>query len=312
MDKKLRLTALMLITSLLCSGTAIAIHWAQTAAPNGAAPIAHPVEGETAVSIPIELTLSATDADDDLALFQLTEQPRLGSAQISGQILTYSPGSKAGTDKFAYTAVDQNGNTAKTTSIVVKITKNRAGRTYVDMANNPAHYAALCLADAGIMTGDTIGGCSFFRPTQTVTRSEFIAMSSAVAALPIEPTMQTDFLDDGGLSAWAKPYVSAAAANGLVSGYQTAGGLAEIRGQNPITLAEASVIVNNLLSENLLDAQPTLVEHSVETSWAQAAINSLNRLDVLSPVAAHSSPGDPITRQTACELLYQAMQLRET
>ena len=49
-------------------------------------------------------------------------------------------------------------------------------------------------------------------------------MATAVAKLPVEPTQQTDFADDRGLSLWAKPFVNTTAANGLVSGYQTAGG----------------------------------------------------------------------------------------
>ena len=49
-------------------------------------------------------------------------------------------------------------------------------------------------------------------------------MTAAAADLSVEPTDQTDFADDSGLSAWAKPYISAAAANGLVSGYATVSG----------------------------------------------------------------------------------------
>ena len=41
--------------------------------------------------------------------------------------------------------------------------------------------------------------------------------------------------DLSGLSAWAKPYISAAAANGLVSGYATVSGVSEIRGEKTIT-----------------------------------------------------------------------------
>ena len=56
-------------------------------------------------------------------------------------------------------------------------------------------------------------------------------MTAAAADLSVEPTDQTDFADDSGLSAWAKPYISAAAANGLVSGYATVSGVSEIRGE---------------------------------------------------------------------------------
>lgn len=282
-----------------------------TASAAGNIPIAQEIKAETYVEIPIEIELQAMDTDNDIVLYQLTEEPRLGTANIQGNILSYSPGAKAGKDKFSYTAVDADGNTAQAAQITIEVQKNRAKITYSDMVGNPAHYAAIYLAEKGIMTGESIGGCSFFRPTQTVTRSEFIAMAASIAELPIEPTEQTDFADDAGLSPWAKPFVSTAAASGLVNGYQTTGGLNEIRGQNPITLAEASVVINNLLSESMDGLQFTLAETHSDMDWARSAISSLDRLDILSPLTTMQSDDSPITRQDACEMLYRAMRLME-
>lgn len=282
-----------------------------TASAAGNIPIAQEIEAETYVEIPIEIELQAMDTDNDIVLYQLTEEPRLGTASIQGNILSYSPGAKAGKDKFSYTVVDAEGNTAQAAQITIEVQKNRAKLTYSDMVGNPAHYAAIYLAEKGIMTGESIGGCSFFRPTQTVTRSEFIAMAASIAELPIEPTEQTDFADDAGLSPWAKPFVSTAAASGLVNGYQTTGGLNEIRGQNPITLAEASVIINNLLSESMDGLQFTLADTHSDMDWARSAISSLDRLDILSPLTTMQNDDSPITRQDACEMLYRAMRLME-
>lgn len=310
MDKKL-LTAIILLPVTLLFMAAAFLSSLPIAAAAGSVPMVQPVQAQTCVEIPIEVELQAMDTDQDIVLYQLTEQPRLGTAQIQGNILSYQPGEKAGNDRFSYTVVDAEGNTAQAADILIEIGKNKAGLTYSDMAGNPAHFAALCLAQNGIMTGETIGGCSFFRPTQTVTRSEFIAMTTALAELPVEPTEQTDFADDSGLSAWAKPFISTAAASGLVSGYQTAGGLAEIRGENPITLAEASVIVNNLLNETMDGLQYTISETHPEMDWAQSAVSSLERLDVLSPLAGMRSESEPITRQDACEMLYRTLCLMQ-
>ncbi len=282
-----------------------------TASAAGNIPIAQEIKAETYVEIPIEIELQAMDTDNDIVLYQLTEEPRLGTASIQGNMLSYSPGAKAGKDKFSYTVVDAEGNTAQAAQITIEVQKNRAKLTYSDMVGNPAHYAAIYLAEKGIMTGESIGGCSFFRPAQTVTRSEFIAMAASIAELPIEPTEQTDFADDAGLSPWAKPFVSTAAASGLVNGYQTTGGLNEIRGQNPITLAEASVVVNNLLSESMNGLQFTLADTHSDMDWARSAISSLDRLDILSPLTTMQIDDSPITRQDACEMLYRAMRLME-
>ena len=309
-DKRLWTAVILLPITILIMAAAIASSLS-TASAAGNIPIAQEIKAETYVEIPIEIELQAMDTDNDIVLYQLTEEPRLGTANIQGNILSYSPGAKAGKDKFSYTVVDAEGNTAQAAQITIEVQKNRAKLTYSDMVSNPAHYAAIYLAEKGIMTGESIGGCSFFRPTQTVTRSEFIAMAASIAELPIEPTEQTDFADDAGLSPWAKPFVSTAAASGLVNGYQTTGGLNEIRGQNPITLAEASVVINNLLSESMDGLQFTLAETHSDMDWARSAISSLDRLDILSPLTTMQSDDSPITRQDACEMLYRAMRLME-
>ena len=308
-DKKLLAALILVPATLLLMGAAVAASMPTAGAADGV-PTAQAAEAQTCVNIPIAVELHAADPDDDIVLYQLTEQPQLGTAQIEGNILTYAPGAKAGTDRFSFTVVDADGHTAAPAQITIKVDKNRAGLTYADMDGNPAHYAALCLAEQGIMTGENIGGVYFFRPAQAVTRSEFIAMAAAAGKLPIEPTSRTDFADDSGQSLWAKPFISTAAANGIVSGYPTASGLSEIRGQNPITLAEVSVIVNNLLGSAPDDTQYAIAaEHDTDPDWAQAAVGSLARLDILSPLAAMQQHDEPVTRQTACEILYRTMQV---
>jgi len=308
-DKKLIAAALLLPITVLFSGAALALSQ-KPAEANGSAPSVQAIEAETYVGIAIDIELSAVDSANDVVLYQITEQPRLGTAVINEGVLHYTPGQRTGKDKFSYTAVDAEGNTAVPASVTVRVEKNKAGRTYEDMSGNPSHYAALRLSAEGVMTGETISGCSFFHPAQTVTRSEFIAMAASAAELPVEPTGCTDFADDSGLSAWAKPFVSTAAANGLVSGYQTASGSAEIRGQNPITFGEASVIVNNLLASFMDEVQYTVaVEGVAGMDWAQDAIGSLEKMDVIQPEATSQPESTLLTRQDACELLYRAIKL---
>lgn len=276
------------------------------AAAGNSAPTVQPVEGETFAGVMIELPLEASDPDGDAVLLKLIDLPRLGTASIDGNKLQYTPQEgKTGTDKFTYAAIDTAGNESKPAQIKIKIAKNKSKLTYSDMTESPSHYAALCLAEAGVMTGEKIGASYFFDPNDTVTRSEFIAMVSALADLPMEQTTQTDFADDSGLSDWVKPYISAAAACGLVSGYQTASGACEIRGQNPITLAEASVMLSGLLDDEYA-VQTSSIDASYAPAWAQNACAVLTAADIL-PNGA-SAAGDAITRETACELLYRTMQ----
>ena len=246
-NRQIRIIAVLLTTVLAYAGLIGAAAVTAQAADN--APVVQPVTAQTCVDIAVEAELSAADADNDVVLYQLTEKPRLGTAKIEGSTLYYTPGRKAGRDSFHYTAVDAEGNTAQPAAITIEIKKNKTGLTYSDMDGDPAHYAAIYLAQKGVMTGETIGSCAFFHPNRPVTRSEFIAMTAAAADLSVEPTDQTDFADDSGLSAWAKPYISAAAANGLVNGYATVSGVSEIRGEKTITTAEAGVVLNRSTAE---------------------------------------------------------------
>ncbi|WP_418656536.1 S-layer homology domain-containing protein [Agathobaculum sp.] len=306
-DRRLLTAALLLPLTVLLLFAALA-GGAASAGAAGAQPQVQDIAFETCVGASTEAALSAQDADGDVVLFQLTERPRLGTAEIEDDRIIYTPGARTGKDEFSYTAVDAEGNAAAPAKITVRIGKNRAGLTYSDMEGDPAHYAALCLAARGVMQGERIGDCAFFRPSQTVTRSEFIAMAASAAKLRIKPTDRTDFADDSGLSAWARPYISAAAADGLVCGYETAGVLNEIRGQNPITLAEASVVMANLLGDAAGVSEVMAAEHDEAADWAQRAVSAMARAEILDESTASGSASAPLTRRDACVMLCRAIE----
>lgn len=313
-----RCVTLLLVLVLAVPSFASAAFWSQVlsggtpVSAQGSAPVVSAVTGETYADVAIELPLSATDADGDAVIFKIVDAPTYGIAEIDGDTLRYTPAGKTGTDKFSYTAIDTSGNTAEPAQVKIKIRKNAAKHTYADMTSNPAHYAALQLSLKDVITGEKIGASWFFHPNEEVTRSEFIAMAAAAAGLPIEATTQTDFADDSGLSEWAKPYISAAASSGLISGYTGANGMAEVRGANPITMAEACAIVNNILTENLDEYVMTLAtEHASGESWAATVTSVLDKAAVLPKDAKEKDPNGPITRQTACEMLYAAICMME-
>ena len=110
----------------------------------------------------------------------------------------------------------------------------------------------------------------------------------------------------------AKPYISAAAANGLVSGYATVSGVSEIRGEKTITTAEAGVVLDHLLDGTLSGVQYawSMSDHSPQ-DWAQPAIARLERASVLTAAQAQN-PEHPLDRRTACEMLYRALILLDS
>lgn len=274
----------------------------------GSIPIIQPIKAETVSNVMIEIQLTANDADGDPVAFQIVDAPRKGTAYIENDKLYYTPAEgETGTDKFTYCALDVTGNHSSPAQIKVKIKKNNTKLTYADMKRSPYHLAALSLHEAGIITGEKIGTSYFFHPNDNITRSEFIAMAVAAGGYDLIQTSQTDFIDDEGLSEWAKTYVSTAAANGLISGYQTVPGAAEIRGSNLITLDEASAIICSLVSPHL-EAPIAAVVPTEATHWAASSNAVLTAANILTEHETVSG-NEPITRETACKLIYDACQI---
>lgn len=274
----------------------------------GSAPTIQPIEAETVAGVMIEIPLTANDADGDAVAFRIDQMPGKGTAVIENDKLIYTPAEgKTGTDKFTYCALDTMGNCSEPAQVKIKIKKNSAKFTYADMADNPAHLAALTLHEEGILTGEKIGTSYFFHPADTLTRGEFIAMAVAAGDYELPETSRTDFADDDALSPWIKPYISTAASNGLISGYQTVSGAAEIRSGNTITLNEASSIICNLISP-YLDAPVAASVQTENADWAASANAVLTAANIMPEQTMGIDGSSAITRQTACEMIYSAMQ----
>ena len=118
---------------------------------------------------------------------------------------------KTGKDSFTYVAVDAVGNSSDPATVKIKIEKPNTKVTYADMDGDPAHKAAIRLAEEGIFVGECMGGAYFFQPDAAVTRGEFVAMAMNAAGMEaLEDVERTGFADDVSIPTWAKPYVSSA------------------------------------------------------------------------------------------------------
>lgn len=272
------------------------------------APVAKNVNGETYVNVYVEVPLSAFDADGDKVAYKLLDQPKLGTAVIDVDKIKYTPGEKTGTDKFTYVAIDSMGNSSDAANVSISVKKNAAKMTYSDMSTSAAHYSALRLSQMGVITGQKIGSSYFFNPSAAVSRNEFIAMTVAAAKLKVEPSFRTTFADDEKIPVWAKAYITTAAQADIVNGYPAKDGTAVLNGSKPITMAEAAVILNNATKLANENRTAFFSDASAIPTWAaQAAIN-LDSVNAIKPDKdGKLNPTKPITRATACQMLYTAV-----
>ena len=246
------------------------------------APIAENMSLSTYKNIPVTGFFQAVDAEGDPLTFQITDSPARGSvtaAEDGTNRFVYTPyENKIGKDSFTYVAVDSAGNLSNPAKVSVRIEKAATSVTYADMGANAAHKAAVRLAEEGIFVGEYVNGNYFFAPDTPVSRSHFLSMAMSVAGLdPLEQVSMTGFADDTAIPTWAKGYVSSALKAGVISGTRDGEGRIVFSPDAPITRAEATVILNDLLGVSDVAVQTWSalgVNGSNEDHWAlQAAVN---------------------------------------
>lgn len=277
-----------------------------------ATPIAKNLEYGTYKGIAISGQLSAIDPDGDMLTYEITDMPKRGTVQTEANgSFVYTPNEgKKGRDSFCYVAVDNNGNTSEKATVSIVISKQSTKVSYSDMEGNDAHYSSLVLAENGIIIGEKLGDQYFFHPEDTVTRGEFLAMCLGVTeAETLEGITRTGFYDDENIPNWVKPFVSTALMNGIISGYKNEDGRLVFSSQEPITFAQAAVMLNNIL--NITDVvSVSAVSAEVCPVWAYQAEVNLTASDIM-PVMGLLSYANPVTRADAAEILTAAMTLIE-
>lgn len=117
----------------------------------------------------------------------------------------------------------QQGETA------YKDTAHAWARGYIEMAR-----------ELSIVHGDEQG---YFYPDVAVTREEAVIMMVNSLGLESITDSVTQFIDDGKISEWARPYVAAALKADLISGFPDG----SFRPRHQVTRAEAAVLLENLL-----------------------------------------------------------------
>lgn len=281
-------------------------------------PVAEDVEFETIKNIAVTCRFKISDPDGDKLSVRIQNPPGKGDVVISEEepdVFIYTPyQNKTGNDTFTYVAVDPDGLISNTAKVTIRITKNGAKMTYTDMEGNPAHFAAIKLAEEGILIGERMGNNYFFSPDKVVTRGEFVAM--ALTCLGIEvttPVTKTGFADDSDTPAWVKPYLSTALKQGIITGVSTLDGRRVFRAENPLTRAEALVVLNNILKLDGGETKPVFSDDEAVPAWAMEAASKAVANDLIRMTSdGNLKPMDNVTRADTAEMLYRAMKIMKS
>ncbi len=218
------------------------------------APVAKEEAFSTQKNIELIKTLKAEDPEGDLLVYGISAGTKKGRVRLLDKkagVFSYIPdGGYTGKDSFTYTVCDSHGNLAEA-EVTLNVEKPACDVFYSDMDGSAAHNSAIKLAAAGIMTGEKIGGVSYFYPTETVKRADFLRLCMQAAGTPINVTevYAVSFADADLIKSYDKPYIDAAVSAGIVNTRHTAAGTV-FAPDEPISFAEAGAIVKKLTGKD--------------------------------------------------------------
>jgi len=252
--------------------------------------------------------LMASDPEGDALRYVITKYPSKGTLELINDAYgsyRYTPKANwTGTDSFTYTVYDEYGPRSEEVKVTIKVEKPGTNVVYDDMNGHWAHYAALRLAEKGVMVGETVGGKTLFCPDKAVSRVEFLAMAmKAIGKKPLSGVVDTGFADDENILPQYKGYVAAAAELGYISGIETENGRYFFPNYQ-ITRAEAAVILSSMIGTKQPVIKPVFADESTIPAWASDAIAALAELGIMAGTGDGTiSATSGLTRaQTACML----------
>ncbi len=165
--------------------------------------------------------LVASDPDGDRLSYRLVTPPKKGQVTIVGDAFIYTPlpGAK-GKDRFAFCVQDERGNLSPVGAVNIQIEKLAQSPYFTDLQGSRYEYAAVKLAEAGVLSGERFGGSRLFYPERKVTGGELVVMVLAAAGLDsnLAPCINTGLENDGEIPLWLKPYLNRAREAGVITG----------------------------------------------------------------------------------------------
>ncbi len=259
--------------------------------------------------------MRAEDPEGDPLTYLIVAYPQKGVLNVTDTSTghyRYTPmAGKTGKDSFTYVARDSYGNYSRPTTVSITVNERNSSLVYADMEKNPAYHAALTMAEKNIMLGSLEGDCMYFHPSETVTRGEFLVMAMKSAGIsPAAGVSRTWFDDDDKIASTIKGYVATAQIYGYVSGTFDGTGL-YFRPNDPITRAEAAVILNNILDAATPAVLPAFADSSDIPVWAREAIYALHAVGIFDTAENGSmAPSEAMSRADTATSLYAMMQYK--
>jgi hypothetical protein len=261
-------------------------------------------------------TLSCYDPDGDRTYIEIVSYPKNGSLVLDNRetgAYRFIPNEGfTGKDSFVYVARDFYGNYSPSAKVSLSVDKSSVSASYVDLVDTRYHNAAIAMTEKGIMSGTQIGSATYFYPAREMSRAEFTSMAMQAAGITKlnDSGAKTVFADDSEIDGSFKPYVAAAYELGYIKGVEKNGKL-YFEPKRAMTRAEAACLLANMLDAAAPTVSLSFADSEAVPAWAEASVNAMTYMGVMSGVENKISPLACVTRGDAAEILWNFAKVKQ-
>ena len=262
----------------------------------------------TQASISVFGNLGATDPEGDDIEYIIVSYPKRGVLTITEKEngkYCYTPiDGYTGKDKFTYVARDEYGNYSEPMTVSVKVSERMCDTVYRDMESRAEYNAAVAMTAMGVMSGIQVGDDLYFRPDESVTRAEFVAMAMKCIGIRADSTLtSTYFDDDNEISVSLRGYIATAQRAGIVVGDFTNGKLL-FSPNEEITRYEAANILAKMIGVDGEGEESVFATENDVPSWARAGVYAMCSIGVFDHEDS-ATLSENIARADTAEYLYR-------
>ena len=259
-------------------------------------------------------TLLGYDPEDDELEFEIVSYPKkallcLTNKQTGDYIYTPYKNAK-GKDSFSYRVRDSYGNYSEECVVEFKINRKDTTMAFNDVLETDL-IAVSTVCEKSLMDYvKNIDGSYSFNPNEEITREEFVTLiMRAMGAKEAPEIDKTRFADDSEIASEYKGYIESAFSLGIISGTVKDDGV-HFDPKEPITLAEAAVIINKILGTKVTTSLTVFSDDSEIPSWARGAIESLTEAGILKKSEGKISPNSPLTKAQTAQIILALLKYR--
>ena len=270
---------------------------------------------ETYRDLPTAGTVSAYDPEGDEITYEIVRYASHGRVTLTDRhtgAYVYTPDrGYTGQDSFDYVVRDRYGNYSTSATVSITVTAPPTSVAYADIDGEENAAAILKVSDRGLMNGTRVGGESYFKPAEAISRVEFLVTALQAAGITAEQVADLgdpSFADVADIPVSMRPFVSYAVQKNYVSGKAGESGLC-FKPNDPITRAEASVILSNIIGYAVEDTVTAFADELALPAWSLEALTSLRALGILLCPDDNAHAYKTMTRGDTAAWLCRTVQL---